>query len=143
MAQTTTGQALDVLAKSIELSDNTAQSWASLWEQTIFDYQNSSLWFSLVLFGLNLAGMSVTYLAITEGKEIIEKQSWSNLLNLLVWPIIVAIFLSNNGALLAGSIQLVRAIGIDQIQQVKEIQLADYTLQQALEQISITNAARG
>lgn len=141
-AETTTGQALDVLQNSFNLSEATAQSWASLWEDTIFAYHQSELWIALVAFGFTLAALSVIYLAITEGKTIIEKQAWSELITILVWPLVVAMFLGNNGALLAQTIQVVRGVGLHEINEVQEIQLAGFTLQQALEQISISNAAR-
>lgn len=142
LAQTTTGQALDILRDSLELSNNTAQSWASLWNQTIFFYNQSALWIALVTLGLTLAGASVLYLAVTEGKEIIEKQAWSGLATMLIWPLIVAVFLGNNGGLLSESIKFIRGVGLNEIQTVQEIQLSDFTLRQALQQISITQAAR-
>src|ERR671917_281677 len=79
IAQTSTaGQALDTLSDAIEVSQKTVESWNLVWSNT-FNTQESSLWIALVKLGLILAGISVTYLAVTSGKEIIEKQSWSEL----------------------------------------------------------------
>lgn len=83
IAQTSTaGQALDTLSNAIEVSQKTVESWNLLWFNT-FNTQESALWIALVKLGLILAGMSVIYLAVTSGKEIIEKQSWYRKLNLL------------------------------------------------------------
>ncbi len=138
----TTGQALDVLQKSYELSENTFESWKSIWEQTVFNSDSSPLWIALVTLGLTLATISIVYLALTEGKNAFDQQDWSQLIAIFVWPLVVAIFLGNNGFLLSKSVQFVRAIGLDTLQQVQEIQISGFTAQKALNQITISNAAR-
>lgn len=137
----TAGQALDTLENSLDLSQKTVESWGSVWAQTIYDYQQSGLWIALVELGLTFAALSVVYLAFTEGKPILERQSWSQLATLFIWPIVVAIFLANNGALLAQSVKFVHLFGLSQIEKVQQTQVAGMTIRNALETITITDAA--
>lgn len=134
--------ALKVLQSSIELGQETVKSWLTVWEDAIFNYQSSFFWIALVSLGLVLGTLSVIYLAITEGKTVLEKSNWQDLVKLLVWPMIILIFLGNNGSLLAQSIQAIRAIGLQQINNIQQIQISGMTLNNALETITISNAAK-
>jgi len=137
----TEGQALDLLTNAIEISKNTVASWNELWFIT-FQAQDSALWIALVKLGLILAGFSILYLSLIEGKEIIEKQSWSKLVTMLIWPIVIMFFLGNNGAVLASTVQLIRGIGHAQVQNVLEIQLAELTFKDAITNIALSNTAK-
>lgn len=142
IAQTNTaGQALDTLSNAIEVSQKTVESWNLLWFNT-FNTQESSLWIALVNLGLILAGISVLYLAVTSGKEIIERQSWSELIAMMIWPIVIVFFLSNNGRMLSESIKFIRGIGYNQVQQILEIQLGEMTFRSALGDVNLTSAAK-
>lgn len=142
IAQTSTaGQALDTLSNAIEVSQKTVESWNLLWFNT-FNTQESALWIALVKLGLILAGMSVIYLAVTSGKEIIEKQSWSELIAMLIWPIVILFFLSSNGKVLAESVKFIHGIGGAQVQQILEIQLGEMTFRSALTDVNLTSAAK-
>jgi hypothetical protein len=137
----TVGQALDTLSNAIEVSQKTVESWNLLWFNT-FNTQESSLWIALVNLGLILAGMSVLHLAVTSGKEIIERQSWSELIAMMIWPIVIVFFLSNNGKMLSESIKFIRGIGYNQVQQILEIQLGEMTFRSALGDVNLTSAAK-
>ena len=67
-------QALDMIETSVSLSKATADSWNEVWT-TIFD-PAAPLWYGLIKLGLTLAAGSIIFLALTSGKEVIEKQSW-------------------------------------------------------------------
>ena len=142
LAQTTTGQTLEILENAFYLTQNTVDAWSSLWQQAIFDPQNSYFWIGLVTLGLILGTISVLYVAVVDGKTIIEKQDWAELAKMLIWPFVIIIFLSNNGVLLAETVKTIRLIGQTQIQNITEIQIAGLTFQKALEQITISNAAK-
>lgn len=138
----TTGQALDTLESSVELSQKTTEAWGAIWSQTIFRYQEASLWFALVELGMIIAGISVVYLAVTEGREAIEKQSWSQLATMFIWPLVVVIFLSGNGAVLSQSVKFVYLVGRQNVQQVLVVQVGDLQIKEALAQITLSSAAR-
>lgn len=138
----TTGQALDTLETSVELSQKTTEAWGTVWSQTIFRYQEASLWFALVELGMIIAGVSVIYLAVTEGREAIEKQSWSQLVTMLIWPIVIVIFLSGNGAVLSQSVKFFYLVGRWNVEQVLAVQVGDLQIKDALAQITLSSAAR-
>jgi hypothetical protein len=142
IAQTSTaGQALDTLSDAIEVSQKTVESWNLVWFNT-FNTQESSLWIALVKLGLILAGISVTYLAVTSGKEIIEKQSWSELVAMFIWPLVIVVFLSNNGKVLAESVKFIKAVGSTQVQEIMKIQVGEMTFRTALSDVNLTSAGK-
>ena len=91
--------ALELIDQSINLTQATFESWNNLWTQ-LFDSTNAGLWNGLVSLGLTLAAISILFVTVTLGKEIIEKQSWSDLVQMFVWPLVIIIFLGNNGMFL-------------------------------------------
>lgn len=141
LAQSTSGQALDTLKGAVEVSKKTAESWQEVWFVT-FNTNESALWISLVKFGFILAGMSLIYLAVSSGKEIIEKQSWSELAAMLVWPVVIVFFLSNNGKLLAETVKFIRAVGQAQVVKILDIQVGEMTFYRALSDVTLTSAAK-
>jgi hypothetical protein len=138
----TAGQALNTLKTSASLARDTLSSWIEVWEKTVFDPANSFLWIGLVTLGLNLAALCILYLVTNEGKEIVEKQDWGQLIKMLVWPLIVAIMLGKNGYLLSESVKMLRVIGLSAIEQVQTIQIAGTTAEAALDNILVGNAGR-
>jgi hypothetical protein len=130
------------LELSIDLSKQTAESWDKLWDSAIG--ASTGQWQSLVALGLTLALFSIIYLALTTGREIIEKQSWGDLVNLFIWPLVVMIFLGNNGALLAKSVIIIRSIGHAQVVKVLETQIApDFSkFGTAINNVGMTNSGR-
>lgn len=141
LAATTEGQALDLLTNAIEMSKNTVASWNEVWEIT-FRAADSTFWNSLVDLGKALAGFSILYLTFTEGKEVLEKISWSRLITMLIWPIVIIFFLSNGGAVLAQTVLLVRNIGHAQVQNVLGLQIAEITFKDAITNVALSNIAK-
>ena len=75
-------QALDIVSSALELSRATVESWNLVWQVTLDPL--SSLWYGLVDLGITLGAASILFVALTTGKEIIEKQSWSELAAIFV-----------------------------------------------------------
>lgn len=139
----TTGgeQSLDLLNDAITIAQNTVESWNELWSVTFLATENT-FWDALVELGKVLAGFSILYLTFTEGKEILEKTSWSRLVTILIWPMIIMFFLGNHGNLLAQTVLLVRNIGHAQVQNVLEFEVAGIVFEDAIVDITIANVAR-
>ncbi len=135
-------QPLEILNGSWSLSEKTYDSWSQVWQNQIFNYSTSPLWKSLVELGLVLAGISVIYLVFAEGKEVIQKQDWTMLVAMLVWPIILSVSLANNGAILASGVQFITLVGNEQVQKVNQAQMLDYTISGAAQVMEISLAAR-
>ena len=114
--------AFQIVSQSIDLARNTAEAWNTVWVET-FDRLDGGLWGGLVNLGLVLAAVSILFVAVTTGREIIEKQSWTELVNMFVWPLVIMFFLGNNGNLLAKTVLTIRNFGHAQVSQVLQIQL--------------------
>lgn len=133
-------QALDMIETSVGLSKATADSWNEVWT-TIFD-PAAPLWYGLVKLGLTLAAGSIIFLALTTGKEVIEKQSWSELVAMFVWPLVIALFLGGNGNLLSRTVLLTRSIGNQEVRAILNAQIGDLSFQSAINQVMHASIAK-
>lgn len=130
----------DILSSSIELSRETAESWNQAWVE-LFQDGESGLWIGVVRLGTILGALSILYLAVKDGSQIIEKGSWLELARLFVWPLVIVFFLANNAALLAGTIGITRAIASEQVSSVLDYQLGNLTFRDAMSRQGISEAA--
>ena len=140
----TTGQssdALEVVKGAIGLSQDTFRAWNKAWTDAI-NPVDGGLWSGLVSVGLILAMLSILYVALKEGKDVLEKQSWSELVNMIVWPIVVLFFLGNNGSLLAQTTLGIRNIGYAQTQKVLNLQLGETQFRTAISKTGISNSTK-
>jgi hypothetical protein len=135
-------QSLNILKISAYLNENTFTSWIEVWDKVIFDTANSFLWIGLVSLGLSIAALAIVYLLFNEGKELIQKQDWAGLVNMTIWPLIIAIMLGNNGLLLSQSVKILRGVSLGGIKMAQEIQIAGTSAQSALNDVLITNAGK-
>jgi hypothetical protein len=134
-------QALQIITDSVNLARATALAWDSVWIN-LFQPLDSGLWIGLVKLGLTLAACSILFLVLTSGKEIIDRQSWSELAAIFVWPIVIAIFLGGNGNLLSQTIIVSRNLAAGQVQSVLNAQLGELTFKNAISQVGISNIAK-
>lgn len=131
----------DLLRGAVELSQDTTMAWRNLWLDLI-DPSNE-IWAGLSDFGLALAAVSLIFISLklaadnAQGRLIL-----SQILELLVWPIVIVFFLKGNGNLLSQTVLLLRDIGHAQVTQVLDAELADLTVRRALEDVTLTNSAR-
>ncbi|MBD2311117.1 hypothetical protein H6G20_05390 [Desertifilum sp. FACHB-1129] len=139
----TTGatEALSLVENSINLARATAQSWSSAWA-TALEPLDGGLWTGLISLSRILLAFSLLYLAVREGSEIVQKQSWSDLARLFIWPLAIVFFLSNNGTVLARTVRGLRAIGYAQTQRVLDFQLGELVFRDAITQQGLTAAGR-
>ncbi len=82
------------------------------------------------------------FIAMTTGKEIIEKQSWSGLASIFIWPLVIMIFLGANGNVLAGMIKFIRRFSYAQVQNVLQLQVGELTFRDAISNVTITGIAK-
>jgi len=131
---------LKILEASTELAQNTADSWNEVWTTVI--NPDNVLWAMICQIGIVIAALSIVYLALTQGVEIVQKQDWGGLPSMFVPPLVIAIFLGGNGGVLADVVSLTRNYAYDQINSVLEIQLMDVGFQEAINKVAASNAAR-
>ena len=134
-------RASEILQQSLDLASNTSVSWDEVWDYTIFNLQNNYLWDNLVALGLKLALISVLYMALMEGPNFVKQQDYAALVELFVWPVIIMIFLTHNGYLLAKTIQITRTIALYEINQVYQTQIDGISLHDSLVEYQITSTA--
>ncbi|MFB2895099.1 hypothetical protein ACE1CI_19505 [Aerosakkonemataceae cyanobacterium BLCC-F50] len=135
------GSALDIVNQSINLAKATSEAWNKVWISTI-DPIASGLWVGLVSLGIILAAISILFLTLTSGKDIIEKQSWSELAALFIWPIVIMLFLGANGKLLANTVIFTRNFAYKQVQSVLVAQLGELTFRDAIANVTISNIGK-
>ena len=121
----------NILQNAANLLQNTVAEWNDLWD-VVFQ-PTGQLWFSICEFSLIIAGLSMIYTSIKALPGILNDGQWSQLAGLFVTPAMIVIFLSNGGALGAGSVRLVRGIGYGQISSMVQQQVAGQTFQVALQ----------
>lgn len=139
------GAAANTVANTLELSRATSEAWDRVWLsifRTGFATGEVGLWIALVRFAITLGALSIIFLAIKEGKEILARQSWSDLATMFVWPLVVLFFLSGSGNLLANTVLLMRQIATIQVRQVLEVQVGGLTFNQAISNVALTQSAR-
>jgi len=139
------GAAANTVANTLELSRATSEAWDRVWLsifRTGFATGEVGLWIALVRFAITLGALSIIFLAIKEGKEILARQSWSDLATMFVWPLVVLFFLSGSGNLLANTVLLMRQIATVQVRQVLEVQVGGLTFNQAISNVALTQSAR-
>lgn len=128
------------LEQSLQLSQATYASWQQVWNEAL--NPESGLWIGLIKLGLLAAALSIIYLLFSQGKEILDRQSWSELINLFIWPIIIVMFLGNNGTLLSKSVMIVKNVGQAQVQNVLNMQLGEVTFRTATSNIVLADAVK-
>lgn len=133
-------EGVDILRSSIELSQGTIESWNEAWVE-VFGGDQTGLWTGVVRLGIILGALSIIYLAVRDGSQIVERGSWIELARLFVWPLVIVFFLANNAALLSGTISVIRGIANEQVSSVLAFQLADLTFADAMSRQGISAAA--
>ncbi len=127
---------LGMITGAMDVAKATAAGWEESWT-TLFD-PNTGLWAGLVKLGIALAAVSILYLSMTSGKEIIDRQSWSELIALFIWPIVIMLFLGQNGNLLAKTITMERNFAHKIVTDVLEAQLGEVTFKKAITDVTLT-----
>jgi hypothetical protein len=132
---------ITLVTSSIELSKKTVESWNKAWGDAI--NQDSALWAGLCNLGTTLAALSIIILAIKMASDYQEKRFlWSELAASLIYPLVIALFLGNNGYLLSQTVLIMRNIGHQQVTAVLNIQLADTTFKSAISNVTLTQSVK-
>lgn len=147
LAQVTDADAADAaerafrtLESTLDITQATQEAWAETWNTVLGE--DSSLWRTMTQrIGPILAALSVVYLAVTEGKEAIEKQSWSELIAMFTWPLVIVFILgANNGQALANIALGIRNVGYEINKTLLEAQVNDTRLDQAIATVTMTQS---
>lgn len=135
----TTG--VELVSRSIELSQKTAEAWNKSWGEVV--NPSGPLWAGLCAFGTTLAALSIILVSVKMASDYQEKRFlWSELAASVVWPLVIALFLGNNGSLLSQSVLLARQIGNSQVVKILNIQLADNTFKAAISTVVLSQSVK-
>ena len=134
-------ESLLVLKEALGTGELIFRGFENVWSQVILN-TSSPIWVTIMGFAADLSLVILIYLALTQGSEVIKKRDWHGLIILMVWPTIVALLLSNNGYLISKSVTALRAIDREFVRAISTTQIASTNIQNALQDIQLTNAAK-
>jgi hypothetical protein len=134
-----TGKAAETLENSLTLASDTAKSWERVWDATI--YPGDPLWKAMIGIAITIAAISLLYLALNQRKILENSSSWSELLHLMLPPLMVGLFLAGNGFLLSHTVVLMRDIGRGAVNNVYSAQIDGIILDSAIENLRSTHIA--
>ncbi len=138
-AQLDAQSAASVINQSLELSTGIVDSWNQVWDDLLNSSDPLSLWSAIVKLSATAAAFSLIYLILRSGNEIAKNQYLGAIIEMFLFPLTVALLLSNNGRLLADLIRIVRGVGENAIRSVGEIQLSGIQLNRAIQQFQLNN----
>ena len=61
---------------------------------------------------------------------------------MFIWPLVIVVFLSNNGKVLAESVKFIKSVGSTQVQEIMKIQVGEMTFRTALSDVNLTSAGK-
>jgi hypothetical protein len=134
-----TGKAAETLENALTLASDTAKAWERVWEGTM--YPGNPLWQAMIKLAITVAAISLLYLALQQRKILEHNSSWSELLNIMLPPLMVGLFLANNGFLLSNSVLLLRDVGRGAVNNVYNTQIDGILLNSAIENLRSTHVA--
>lgn len=127
--------ARNLLTKSNRLTINTAKSWERIWEVSVDPGQ--PLWQALTELGALIAALSLVYLLIKESSD--KSLDWSRVIDMLKFPLAIAVFLTGNGFILANLIKALRAFSQYWLTRILEMTFAGISIDEALQKIQNTS----
>lgn len=131
----------ELLEGAIKLSQDTTKAWNANWFELI-DPSNE-IWSGLCQFGLALAALSLIFVSLKMAAENVRgRLFFTELGELVVWPLVILLFLGGNGSLLAQTVLLLRNLGHQQVVQILSAELADLKLRRALADVTLTATAQ-
>ncbi|MGB5632947.1 MAG: hypothetical protein WBM86_09245 [Waterburya sp.] len=134
-------ESLLVLKEALSTGELIFQGFENVWQQVILN-TSSPIWVAIMRFAADIALLVLIYLALKQGSEVIQKRDWHGLVLLIVWPTIVALLIGNNGFLISQGIGALRTIDREFVKAMSTTQIASTNIQNALQDIQLTNAAR-
>jgi hypothetical protein len=126
-----------VLEKSFRLTQNTARSWDRLWEVSVDPGQ--PLWQALTELGGLIAALSLIYLIIKESNN--KSLGLERVIDMLKFPLAIAILLSGNGFILANMIKALRVFAQYWLGRILEMTFAGISISEAIQKIQNTLVA--
>ena len=128
-----------ILERSLNISQETFESWNRLWDLTVSP--DSVLWQALTDIGTFLAVMSILYLTIKEVNA--DSLTYRRLVTIVQLPLFVILFLAGNGKILADTVMAMRQIALYWLSQVLNLTIADISISEAIQKIQNTTVANG
>jgi hypothetical protein len=123
-----------------QIVDATSNAIAGAWDQVWTTSMSGPLYGVLARLGLTIAGFVIIFFIFQFARNMLEDNSNRPVAE-LIWPLVVVVFLSNNGALLGGFTLGMRGFINDQNSQILSTTTAGINAQQALNQIASFQAA--
>lgn len=136
LAQEGSQNALKVIVDSLNLSGGVTESWNELWQALLLGANEQSLWQSIVQFALRIAVLALIYFAIQHGNEVMKTQSFSQVIEMFITPLVVIFLLGGNGQILSRIILVVRGLGRTLIGEVLSKQALGIALDRSIVEVN-------
>lgn len=137
LAQEGSEAAVDIIQGALQLTEDTIASWNETWIEVVSP--DSMLWGDIVAFSRGILALCFIYMFVRYGNEIMKTKYLGTVAELFTLPLVVLLFLGNNGALLANLILVLRSVGYSLVTALLSKQLVGYTLQDAVRQFGLNN----
>lgn len=137
LAQAGSEAAVDVIQGALQLTEDTIASWNETWIDVV--RPDSSFWQAIVNFSRGILAFCFLYMFVRYGNEVMKSKYLGTVVEMLIFPLVVLLFLGNNGALLSDSIFALRAVGYRLTTGLLSQQLVGYAMQDAIAQFGLTN----
>jgi hypothetical protein len=95
-----------------------------------------------VQFSRGILALCFLYMFLRFGNEIMKSRYLGTVVELFTFPLVVLLFLGNDGRLLSESILVLRAVGYRLTTGLLSQQIVGYTLQDAVAQFGLNNLGR-
>jgi hypothetical protein len=123
-----------------QIVDATSNAIAGAWDQVWTTSMSGPLYGVLSRLGLMIAGFVIIFFVFQFARNMLEDNS-NRPISELIWPLVVVLFLSNNGALLGGLTLGMRGFINEQNSQILSTTTAGINAQQALNRIASFQSA--
>jgi hypothetical protein len=137
LAQQGSEAAADVIQGALQLSEDTIASWNETWNDLI--RADSPFWQTIVQFSRGILALCFLYMFLRFGNEIMKSRYLGTIVELFTFPLVVLLFLGNDGRLLSESILVLRAVGYRLTTGLLSQQIVGYSLQDAIAQFGLNN----
>jgi hypothetical protein len=134
-------QFIPIEGVSNQLADATVNAVAQAWDQTWNNVFSGPLYGILSRLGLMIAGFVIIFFVFQFAKNMLEDAS-NRPLSELIWPLVVVVFLSNNGSLLGGLTVGMRNFINQENSQILQTTAAGLNAQAALNRIANFHSAQ-
>jgi len=129
----------EMINQSLSLQAAIQDSWDDIWLSIADSSSSTTLW-SAVISGAQILAIAIlVYMFVKYASEFQNIRSLAPVVEWITWPLIVAILLGGNGAMLAQTVLALRSLFETALAQVQQVQLVGIRIGLAARQLQLNN----